>query len=106
VLTVLISEERLVVCERRGGASAGALNFFRLFSCSSRRFDAKRGGEGGGWMEKERELSLFAFSFTVVSLQLYAFRQVGSIDEDRSFSTCINIVCLLFCCFFAVKEMR
>ncbi len=100
-----------MVCERRGGTSAGALNFFGLFSCSSRRFDAKRGGdrdrkrEEVGWRKRE-SCRFFAFSFTVVSLQLYAFRQVGSIDEDRSFSRCKNIVCLFFCYFFVVKEMR
>jgi hypothetical protein len=82
-----------VVCERRGGASTGALHFFGLFSCSSRRFDAKRGG--GGDSDREREevgwrksvsCRVLSFSFTVVSLQWHAFRQVGSIDEDRSFS--------------------
>jgi hypothetical protein len=67
VVTVLISEERLVVCERRGGASAGALNFFGLFSCSSRRFDAKRGGDRDrerddvGWRKRERVVAFLLF---------------------------------------------
>ncbi len=73
MVTVLISEESFVVCETRGGASAGALNFFGLFSCSSSRFDGKRGGEteiGRGRRldgEREREsCRFFSFSFTVV----------------------------------------
>ncbi len=100
-----------MVCETRGGASAGALNFFGHFSCSSRRFDAKRGGdrdrkrEEVGWRKRE-SCRFFAFSFTVVSLQLFAFWQVGPIDEDRSYSRCINNVCLFFCYFFVVTEMR
>jgi hypothetical protein len=108
VVTVLISEESFVVCETRGGASAGALNFFGLFSCSSRRFDAKRGGdrdrerEEVGW-RKRKSCRFFSFPFTVVSLQLHAFRQVGSIHEDRSFSRCINIVCLFFLLFFCCE---
>jgi hypothetical protein len=70
----MISEERLVVCERRGGASAGALNFFGLFSCNSRRFDAKRAGDIDRGREevgrrKRESCRFFAFSFTVVSLQ-------------------------------------
>ncbi len=93
-----------MVCERRGGASAGALNFFGLFSCNSRRFDAKRAGDIDRGREevgrrKRESCRFFAFSFTVISLQLHAFRQVGSIDEDRSFSRCINIISLFFLLF-------
>ncbi len=94
-----------MVCERRGGASTGALHFFGLFSCSSRRFDAKRGGGGDrdrereevGWRKRE-SCRFLSFSFTVVSLQWHAFRQVGSIDEDQSFSRCIS-VCPFFVLF-------
>ncbi len=48
------------------------------------RGDRDREREEVGWRKRE-SCRFFSFSFTVVSLQLHAFRQVGSIDEDRSF---------------------
>ncbi len=64
--------------------------------------DRDREPEKVGWRKRET-FRLFSFSFTVVSLQLHAFRQVGSIDEDQSFSRCIN-VCLFFVVIFLLRR--
>ncbi len=82
--------------------------FFLVFFYAATEGSMQRGGgeteivrEEVGWRKRE-SCRFFSFSFSVVSLQLHAFRQDGSIDEDRSFSRCIN-VCLFFVLFFCCK---
>jgi hypothetical protein len=55
-------------------------------------------------MEKERGFRFVSFSFTVVSLQLHAFWQVGLMKSEAFPGACMLVSSLRH--FFVAKEMR
>jgi hypothetical protein len=87
VLTLLISEERLVVCETRGGASAGALNFFGHFHVAAEG-SMQRGGETeigrGRKLDGERERVI---AFLLFLLLLFRCNCMLSGKPDRLMKT-------------------
>jgi hypothetical protein len=89
VVTVLISEERLVLCETRGGASAAALNFLVFFHVAAEG-SMQRGGEGeteigrGRRLHGERERLVAFFLFLLL---LFRCNRMLSGKSDRLMKT-------------------